>query len=187
MVYFKNQVNAEGFQTNFYSSPGYPTHASDQKPWVMYDPGERAEQIWANSLWWKQNYGIDINYDVIYNEPSSPITSSVLADDIMALAPRMAAHRISYKDAICRNALRRKTDWGYRITPEQSDAALWPLVGRISLSQLWHCRSLPLLSSSICRFAGHYDRSNRNGQSYHRRYFQRSPTAWRHFVLGSGL
>ncbi len=130
MVYFKNRVNAEGYQTNFYSSPGYPTHASDAKPWVMYDPGERAEQIWANSLWWKKNYGIDINYDVIYNEPSGSVTSSVLADDIKALAPRALAHGLVTKTQYA-EAVAPETDWGF-ITPEQSDAALWPLVGRIS-------------------------------------------------------
>jgi hypothetical protein len=130
MVYFKNRVNAEGYQTNFYSSPGYPTHASDAKPWVMYDPGERAQQIWANSLWWKQNYGIDINYDVIYNEPGSPITSAILADDIKALAPRATAHGLVTKTQYA-EAVAPETDWGF-ITPEQNDAALWPLVGRIS-------------------------------------------------------
>ncbi len=130
MVYFKNRVNAEGFQTNFYSSPGYPTHASDQKPWVMYDPGERAEQIWASSLWFKQTWGIDINYDVIYNEPSSPVTSSVLADDIMALAPRMTTHGLNTMTQFA-ECVAPETDWSY-ITPEQTDAALWPLIGRIS-------------------------------------------------------
>src|SRR5258706_9780798 len=45
LVYFQNRILAKGFQPNFYSSPGYPTHASDVKPWVMNHLGERAQQI----------------------------------------------------------------------------------------------------------------------------------------------
>ena len=35
LFYFQNRILAEGYQSNFYSSPGYPTHATDVKPWVM--------------------------------------------------------------------------------------------------------------------------------------------------------
>jgi hypothetical protein len=130
-VYFRNRIVAQGFQPSFYSSPGYPTHATDQKPWVMYHPGERAQQIWANSLWWKNNYGITINYDVIYNEPSSPVTSTVLADDIKALGPRMQSKGLAtltqYAEAVA-----PLTDWQNYLVPEQNDTALWPYVGRLS-------------------------------------------------------
>src|SRR5947207_11771849 len=49
LVYFKNKILAQGYQPSFYSSPGYPTHATDQKPWIMFHPGERAQQIWASA------------------------------------------------------------------------------------------------------------------------------------------
>src|SRR3974390_2355483 len=74
LLHFQNYILAEGFQPSFYSSPGYPTHASDQKPWVMNHPGERAQQIWASALYLKTNYGINIAYAVIYNEPSMAAT-----------------------------------------------------------------------------------------------------------------
>ena len=51
LVYFQNRILAQGIQPSFYSSPGYPTHASDVKPWVMNHPGERAQQIWASALY----------------------------------------------------------------------------------------------------------------------------------------
>ena len=130
MVYFKNRLNAEGFQTSFYSSPGYPTHASDQKPWIMYDPGERAQQIWANALWWKKNYGIDINYDVICNEPLGAYTSPVLAADVKALGPRALAAGVVTKTQFA-ECVAPQTDWNY-IDPEIGDSALWKYVGRIS-------------------------------------------------------
>jgi hypothetical protein len=131
VVYFKNRMVAQGFQPSFYSSPGYPTHATDQKPWIMHHPGERAQQIWANSLWWKNNYGITINYDVIYNEPSSPITSIVLADDIKALGPRMQSMGLTTKTQYA-EGVTPQPDWQNYIVPEQTDTALWPWVGRLS-------------------------------------------------------
>lgn len=130
MVYFKNRINALGYKTSFYSSPTYPTSATAFKPWVLNDPGERAQQIWADALWWKQTYGIDINYDVIYNEPSNPVTATILADDIKALGPRFLAHGLSTKTQYA-EAVAPQTDWNF-ITPEQYDSALWPYVGRIS-------------------------------------------------------
>src|SRR6185369_7499020 len=69
LQYFNTRVLAKGIQPNFYSSPGYPTHATDLKPWIMYNPGERAQQLWASALYMKNQFGIDIDYDVIYNEP----------------------------------------------------------------------------------------------------------------------
>ncbi|HZR17915.1 MAG TPA: putative Ig domain-containing protein [Verrucomicrobiae bacterium] len=128
LFHYQNRILAEGYQPSFYSSPGYPTHASDQKPWVMSHPGERAQQIWASSLYLKTNYGINIAYAVIYNEPS--MASAILTDDIKALGPRLTAQglttEIQYAEAVA-----PQTDWNY-VTPVLNDAELWPYVGRIS-------------------------------------------------------
>ena len=56
----------------------------------MNHPGERAQQIWASALYFKNTHGLNISYAVIYNEPN--IASTILADDIKALTPRLAAH-----------------------------------------------------------------------------------------------
>ncbi len=128
LVYFQNKILAQGIQPNFYSSPGYPTHATDVKPWVMNHPGERAQQIWASAVFYKTNCGININYAVIYNEPS--MASTILADDIKALGPRFIAQglatQVQYAEAVA-----PLTDWGY-ITPVLNDPDMWPFVGRIS-------------------------------------------------------
>jgi hypothetical protein len=128
MVYFKDRILSQGFQPSFYSSPGYPTHASDQRPWVMNHPGERAQQIWANALWWKNTYGININYGVIYNEPS--ISSIILAEDIKALGTRLLAKGLSTKSQYA-EAVTPQINWNY-ITQVQSDSEFWPFVGRLS-------------------------------------------------------
>ncbi len=128
LLHFQNRILAEGYQPSFYSSPGYPTHASDLKPWVMNHPGERAQQIWASALYLKNTYGINISSGVIYNEPS--ISYKILADDIKAVGPRLAAQGlttlIQYAEAVA-----PQTDWGY-IIPVQNDPDMWPYVGRIS-------------------------------------------------------
>jgi PKD repeat protein len=128
LVYFKNRLLASGFQPSFYSSPGYPTHASDLKPWVMNHPGERAQQVWASALYYKTNFGLNISYAVIYNEPS--IASKILADDIKAVGPRLAAQGLTtlvqYAESVA-----PQTDWNY-ITPVQNDPDMWHFVGRIS-------------------------------------------------------
>jgi hypothetical protein len=94
----------------------------------MNDPGERAQQIWASSLYLKTNYGLTISYCVIYNEPGFAYT--ILADDIKALGPRLLAQGVStsvqYAEAVA-----PQTDWGY-ITPVMSDPYMWQYVGRIS-------------------------------------------------------
>ena len=33
LFHYQNRILAEGYPSSFYSSPGYPTHASDVKPW----------------------------------------------------------------------------------------------------------------------------------------------------------
>ncbi|HWX21830.1 MAG TPA: hypothetical protein VN578_18160 [Candidatus Binatia bacterium] len=97
LLYFQNKVLAKGYQPNFYSSPTYPTLATLLKPWVLNHPGERAQQIWANALYFKNTCGININYAVIDNEPGGIFTPSLLADDIKAVGPRLVdeAGRIS--------------------------------------------------------------------------------------------
>ena len=91
-------------------------------------PGERAQQIWASSLYLKTNYGLTISHCVIYNEPS--LTYTILADDIKALGPRMLEQGLStsvqYAEAVA-----PQTDWGY-ITPVMSDPYMWQYVSRIS-------------------------------------------------------
>ena len=130
LVYYKNKIQAKGYQPNFYSSPGYPTHATDQKPWILNHPGERAQQIWASALYMHNTYGIDINYDVIYNEPSGTETSAILADDIKALGPRLISHGLATRSQYA-EGVAPQTDWGF-ITPVQNDSLLWTNVGRLS-------------------------------------------------------
>jgi hypothetical protein len=130
LVYYKNKILAKGYQPNFYSSTGYPTNATSSKPWVLNDPGERAQQIWANAVYMRDTFGININYDVIYNEPSGSVTSTILADDIKALAPRLSSHGLAIRSQYA-EAVAPQTDWNY-ITPVQNDSLLWTLVGRLS-------------------------------------------------------
>jgi hypothetical protein len=128
LVYYQNRILAQGFQPLFYSSPEYPTHASDQKPWVLNNPCERAQQIWASAYYLKTTFGINIGYAVIYNEPSIPWT--ILTDDIKALGPRLAAHGLTtlvqYAEAIS-----PRTDWDYAARAA-NDPDMWRYVGRIS-------------------------------------------------------
>jgi hypothetical protein len=130
LIYFKNEITAQGIQPNFYSSPGYPTHATDQKPWIMNHPGERAQQIWASAKYMHDTYGLDINYDVIYNEPSGSVTSTILADDIKALGPRLISHGLATRSQYA-EAVAPQTDWNF-ITPVQNDTELWNNTGRLS-------------------------------------------------------
>jgi hypothetical protein len=130
LVYYKNKILAKGYQPNFYSSPGYPTNATNQKPWVMYHPGERAQQVWASALYMHDTYGIDINYDVIYNEPTGLITPAILADDIKALAPRLTSHGLTTRSQYA-EAVNPQIDWNF-ITAVQTDSVLWTDVGRLS-------------------------------------------------------
>jgi hypothetical protein len=130
LTYFQNKILAKGYQPNFYSSPTYPTLATLLKPWVLNHPGERAQQIWANSLYFKNTYGININYAVIDNEPGGSFTPTLLADDIKAVSPRLVAQglatMVQYAECVA-----PQTDWSY-ITPVVNDPDLWPGVGRIS-------------------------------------------------------
>jgi hypothetical protein len=130
LLYFQNKVLAKGYEPNFYSSPTYPTLATLLKPWVLNHPGERAQQIWASALYFKNTYGININYAVIANEPNGSFTPSLLADDIKALGPRLVgqglATKVQYAECVA-----PQTDWGY-ITPVLNDRDMWSSVGRIS-------------------------------------------------------
>jgi hypothetical protein len=128
LLFFQKRIIAEGYQPSFYSSPGYPSHATGVKPWVMNHPGERAQQMWASALYLKKTFGINIDYAVIYNEPSMPFT--ILGDDAKAVGPRFAAQglntRVQYAEAVA-----PQTDWNY-ITQVLNDPDLWASVGRIS-------------------------------------------------------
>ena len=130
LVYYKNKILAKGFQPNFYSSTGYPSSATDQKPWVLNHPGERAQQIWASAVYMRDTFGINMNYDVIYNEPAGAITSTILADDIKALAPRLASHGLNMRSQYA-EGVSPQTDWNF-ITPVQNDSVLFSYVGRLS-------------------------------------------------------
>ena len=130
LTYYNNRILSKGYQPDFYSSTGYPTNATSQKPWVLNHPGERAQQIWANAVYMRDSLGINISYDVIYNEPGGTITPTILVDDIKALAPRFASHGLATRSQYA-EAVSPQTDWNY-ITPVQSDSLLWPLVGRLS-------------------------------------------------------
>jgi hypothetical protein len=130
MVYFKNRIEANGYHTSFYSSTSYPTGATLYKPWVFNDPGERAQQIWANALWWKNTYGITMNYDVIFNEPGGTMTPQLIADDIKALGPRMLKLGLPTKTQYA-EAVTPSTDWNF-ISPEEADTDVWQYIGRLS-------------------------------------------------------
>ena len=128
--YFKRKIEAAGYKTSFYSSTSYPSGATLYKPWVMNHPGERAQQIWANALWWKNNFGIDINYAVIFNEPSGVETPSLIAEDIKALGPRLQKLGLPTKIQFA-EGVAPQTDWGF-ITPEETDSDIWQYIGRLS-------------------------------------------------------
>src|ERR1700722_7250933 len=110
LTYFQKKILTKGYQPNFYSSPTYPTLATLLKPWVMNHPGERAQQIWASALYFKNTYGININYAVTDNEPNGVFTPSLLADDIKAVGPRFIAQGLAtlvqYAECVA-----PQTDW----------------------------------------------------------------------------
>ena len=131
MAYFKNCIVAGGSTSSFYTSTGYANGANSGKPWVGNHPGERAQQIWASALYWKTNFGVNVNYAVIANEPSGTYgTPTILDDDIKALGPRLTAlglpTQIQYAEGVS-----PQNDWGF-ITPVLADPDLWPYVGRLS-------------------------------------------------------
>ena len=130
LVYYKNKIVANGYQPSFYSSTGYPTNATSHKPWVLNHPGERAQQIWANAVYLRDTYGININYDVIYNEPSGEVTATILADDIKALGPRLISHGLTTKTQFA-EAIAPQNDWSF-ITAIPVEDPMWAFVGRLS-------------------------------------------------------
>jgi len=159
-----------------------PTHASDQKPWVMNDPGERAQQIWASALYLKTNYGINISYGVIYNEPNMSYT--ILADDIKALGPRFItnglATLVQYAEAVA-----PQTDWSY-ITPVQNDADMWPSVGRISYHNYGTADPYRSFLRDYASAKGLTTAQTEMGNPTFDDLFNRSDPG-RRFILGSGL
>jgi hypothetical protein len=128
VAYFNDRVIAQGIRPSYYSSPTYPTLATAVKPWVLNHPGERAQQIWASALFYKQTCGVDIDYAVIYNEPGLSFT--ILADDIKALGPRLAAHGLATKAQFA-EGVDPHVSWNY-VTQTQDDSLMWKSVGRIS-------------------------------------------------------
>ncbi len=130
LLYFQNRIETNGFPCSYYSSTGYPTYATSLKPWVLNDPGERAQQIWGSAYFLKNTYGINTSFAVIYNEPSGAVTYNILADDIKALGPRFISHGLKTSSQYA-EAISPQTDWGF-ITPVENDTALWRWVGRLS-------------------------------------------------------
>jgi hypothetical protein len=102
------------------------------KTWVLNHPGERAQMIWTGALYWRDHYGITINYAVISNEPGNgnSFTPAILADDIKALGPRLTAAglttRVQFPEAIT------PQDGWNKIMAVRNDPDLWPYVGRLS-------------------------------------------------------
>jgi hypothetical protein len=127
--YFQRLVQAQGFRTSFYSSPTYPTFATAFKPWVLNHPGERAQQIWATALWWKE-WGIDIDYAVIQNEPGGAWSPQTIADDIAALGPRLEARGLRTKAQFA-EGVDPRTSWSYD-TSVHRGTDWWNYVGRLS-------------------------------------------------------
>jgi len=130
MVYLNDRILAKGFKPSFYSSPTYPTLATLLKPWVLNHPGERSQQIWANALYLKNTFGIEMNYAVIDNEPQAPFTSAILADDIKAVGPRLLSHGLITKVQFA-EGVTPQSNWNL-ISPVRSDSEMWSTVGRIS-------------------------------------------------------
>lgn len=128
--YFSYRIKAKGYKTSFYSSPTYPTFATAFKPWVLNHPGERAQQILGNALFWKNKYDIDMNYAVIYNEPTSPVTSNILVEDAKAAGKKLLENGLITKIQFA-EAVAPVTNWNF-ISPVQNDSDLWANVSRIS-------------------------------------------------------
>ena len=131
LQYYNNRILAQGITPSYYSSTGYASVATYLKPWVLNHPGERALQIWASALWFKNTYGVSMNYAVIANEPQAPLTTAILSEDIKALAPRFAWHGLSMKSQFP-EAVTPQTAWNGFITPLQTDTDMWNNVGRVS-------------------------------------------------------
>ncbi len=130
MQYYRDIILAEGYQPSFYSSTGYAQLASLSKPWMLYDPGERAQQIWSSAQYMRDSFGLNMNYAVIANEPNGVWTPQILEDDIKAVGPRLAEHGLStlvqFPECVA-----PQTSWSY-LTSDSSDTAMLKYVGRIS-------------------------------------------------------
>lgn len=133
MMRFKERVIAGGSKPSFYSSTGYSAGAVESKPWMVNHPGERAQHVWSSALYWRDHYGIEMNYAVITNEPGSngnSYTPGMLVDDIRALGPRLAAMglatRIQFPEAI-----NPRTSW-HLVQATRNEPDIWPFIGRLS-------------------------------------------------------
>lgn len=133
LKHFQDRVIAGGATPSFYSSTIYSTYSTYFKPWVINHPGERAQQIWANALYWRDHFGINLNYAVISNEPGfggNPYTGAIIADDIKALGPRLAAHGLKTKVQFP-EGVDPASAWTMMI-PLLFDPEAWSYVGRLS-------------------------------------------------------
>ncbi len=131
MARFRDDALAEGYQSLFYTSVSYSSIATSGKPWVLNDPGERAQQIWASALYWNQHYGLNISYAVVANEPGNPYSANIVRDDINALAPRLASHALATRIQFP-EAENPGLGWVDFIAPLQNDPNIWPKVARLS-------------------------------------------------------
>jgi len=132
LSYLQNAIVAGGSRPYFYSNSNYQTQSTGAKPWVLYHPGEKAQQLWSTAVYYRDHYGININNAVIIDEPLNGTpswTAPRLRDVTNAFGPRAAAQGLStmiqYADA--ENA---GMEWNL-ITPVQNDPNMWPHVGML--------------------------------------------------------
>jgi hypothetical protein len=130
MQYVRDRVRAQGYEPSFYSSTNYAQLASFMKPWILNHPGERAQEMWASAMYYRDSFGIDTKYAVVANEPSGSWTAPVIAEVIKAAGPRFVAHGLPTKSQFA-EGVDAHTSWNY-ITAVRGDTDLWPWVGRLS-------------------------------------------------------
>ncbi len=130
MQRFRDRVRAQGFEPSFYSSTNYAQLAAMMKPWVLNHPGERAQEMWASAMYYRDSFAIDTKYAVVANEPTGSWSPQVIADVIKAAGPRFLAHGLATTSQFA-EGVDAHTSWNY-ITAVRADTALWPWVGRLS-------------------------------------------------------
>jgi len=126
---FAQRVQARGESPVFlldkdweFSAPAWMTDA------------EFGEHITANLLYYKNQHGININFNSIDNEPGyyDPYTPARQQAMIKVLGPMFQANGLGTKIAL-NEGLDASSTWTY-ITAMQNDAAVWPHVGLLN----WH-------------------------------------------------